>query len=117
MEKSEAIKVLAALAQPTRLDAFRHLVAAEPNGIAAGDLARLAGVPQNTLSAHLAILVQAGLARSQRHSRSIVYHAEIDTLRAVTVYLFRDCCQGRADLCMPLINELSPCCAVTEPSS
>ena len=110
MEQSAAIKVLAALAQPTRLAAFRHLVAAGPQGVAAGDLARLAGVPQNTLSAHLAVLVQAGLARSERQSRSIVYRAEIATLQAMTVFLFRDCCQGRAELCMPLIAELTPCC-------
>lgn len=110
MEQSAAIKILAALAQPTRLDAFRRLVAAEPAGLAAGDLARALDVPQNTLSAHLAILVQAGLAASQRRSRSIVYRADIDALRAMTVYLFRDCCEGRADLCLPLIAELSPCC-------
>ena len=75
MDDAGTIDALSALAQPTRLDAFRRLVAAEPDGIAAGELARLLAVPQNTLSAHLAILVRAGLATSERRSRSIIYRA------------------------------------------
>src|SRR4051794_36331203 len=72
MEDEQAILALAALAQPTRLQAFRTLVKHEPAGIAARDLARLLDVPQNTLSSHLTILSRAGLVTAQRHSRSIV---------------------------------------------
>ncbi|MDU1669293.1 MAG: metalloregulator ArsR/SmtB family transcription factor, partial [Bradyrhizobium sp.] len=69
MEDEQAVLALAALAQPTRLQAFRLLVQNEPQGLPAGELARLLEVPQNTLSAHLAVLARAGLVRSQRHSR------------------------------------------------
>lgn len=109
MDQSTAIGALAALAQPTRLDTFRRLVRREPFGIAAGELARLADVPQNTMSAHLGILARAGLIAGERRSRSIVYRADLDGLRAVIAFLLRDCCGGRTEICRPLIAELVPC--------
>ena len=63
MESKDAIEVLSALAQETRLHAFKMLVRHEPDGVAAGELARLIGVPQNTLSNHLSILSRASLVR------------------------------------------------------
>lgn len=69
---------LAALAQPTRLEAFRALIAREPVGMAAGDLARLLEVPQNTRSTHLNTLSHAGLVRGERHSRSFIYRVDLD---------------------------------------
>ncbi len=110
MENESAIPALGALAQSTRLDTFRLLVRHEPDGLAAGDIARALDVPQNTMSAHLATLARAGLVTSQRHSRSIVYRADLDTLKALTLFLVKDCCGGRAELCEPLIAELAPCC-------
>lgn len=110
MENESAIPALGALAQSTRLDTFRLLVRHEPDGLAAGDIARALDVPQNTMSAHLATLARAGLVTSQRHSRSIVYRADLDTLKALTLFLVKDCCGGRAELCEPLIAELTPCC-------
>lgn len=76
MENESAIAALAALAQSTRLDSFRLLVRHEPDGLPAGEIARLVGVPQNTMSSHLAILSRAGLVRAERQSRSIHYRAE-----------------------------------------
>ncbi len=114
MENSQAITALAALAQPTRLDTFRLLVAREPEGVPAGELARLIAVPQNTMSAHLAILAHAGLIVGERHSRSILYRADINRFREVALFLIKDCCGGRADLCAPLIADLTPCCPPTE---
>ena len=73
MDDSNIIEALSALAQPSRLKAFRLLVEKEPEGIAAGELARIIGVPQNTMSTHLSILANAGLITSERLSRSIVY--------------------------------------------
>lgn len=105
---------LGALAQDTRLGAFKLLVKHEPEGIAAGELARLLKVPQNTLSTHLAILTQAGLATSARHSRSIVYRAKLDCLRDVVLYLLRDCCDGKAELCAPIISDLTLCCSTLD---
>jgi ArsR family transcriptional regulator len=114
MEISQAIAALAALAQSTRLDTFRLLVAREPEGVPAGELARLIETPQNTMSAHLAILARAGLIIGERHSRSIIYRADLDRFREVALFLLKDCCGGRADLCAPLIADLTPCCPPTE---
>lgn len=110
MDQIKAIAALAALAQATRIETFRLLVSREPEGVAAGELARLASVPQNTMSAHLSTLAQAGLVKGERHSRSIIYRADLDVLRDVTLYLLKDCCGGNANLCAPLIDELTPCC-------
>ncbi len=76
MDNIEAIAALAALAQNTRLDTFRLLVTREPEGVPAGELARLMAVPQNTMSAHLSILARAGLVTAERRSRSIIYRAK-----------------------------------------
>ncbi len=113
MDTNEAITALAALAQPTRLDTFRRLVAAEPEGIAAGEIARAVGVPQNTMSAHLSTLANSGLVWGERHSRSIIYRADLARFRALTTFLLQDCCGGRPEVCAPLIAELTPCCPPT----
>lgn len=107
MESS--ILALAALAQTTRLDTFRLLVRHEPEGLAAGDIAAELAVPANTLSAHLGVLSRAGLITAERRSRSIIYRADLDRLGDLVLFLLNDCCQGRADLCDPLIAQLSPC--------
>lgn len=111
MDNETTIAALAALAQGTRLDTFKLLVRHEPDGLPAGEVARELAVPHNTMSAHLAILARAGLVTGERHSRSIVYRANLDRLRDVTLYLLKDCCGGREELCAPLIAELTaPCC-------
>jgi ArsR family transcriptional regulator len=110
METEEAILALAALAQSTRLEVFRLLAKHEPEGLAAGDIARALAVPQNTMSSHLSILTRAGLVSSQRHSRSIVYRANLDRFQSVALFLLKDCCGGRPEVCAPLIESLSPCC-------
>ena len=110
MESDSAIVALGALAQATRLEVFRELVRHEPTGMAAGEIARQLDVPQNTMSAHLGILARAGIIRSERHSRSIIYRADLGGLRALTLFLVKDCCAGSPDLCAPLLAELAPCC-------
>lgn len=110
MESELAISALGALAQSTRLDVFRLLVRHEPDGLAAGEVARQLDVPQNTMSAHLAILARAGLVQSERHSRSIIYRADLDGLCALVLFLVKDCCASNAELCAPLVAELIPCC-------
>ena len=114
MDNIDVIAALAALAQSTRLDTFRLLVTREPEGVAAGELARLIDVPQNTMSTHLAILSRAGLIIGERHSRSIIYRASLDRLRDLMLFLVKDCCGGRPELCTPLIAELMPCCPPAE---
>jgi ArsR family transcriptional regulator len=110
MDNIAAIGALDALAQATRLDAFRLLVQHAPGGLAAGDVARLMDVPQNTMSTHLAVLARAGLVRPERQGRMMIYRADLDRLRALTLFLVKDCCGGSAAVCAPLIAELAPCC-------
>jgi DNA-binding transcriptional ArsR family regulator len=114
MEAENVILALAALAQPTRLDVFRLLVKHEPDGLPAGDIARGLAVPHNTMSSHLGILARAGLIRSERRSRSIIYRVDLDHLRQVVTFLLKDCCSGHPSVCAPLIDALSPCCPLTE---
>ena len=110
MDSEEAVLTLAALAQPTRLNAFRILASHEPEGLAAGELARALEVPQNTLSAHLSILSRADLVTSERHSRSIVYRANLGAFQEVALFLLHDCCGGRPEICAPVMESLQPCC-------
>ncbi|WP_336367359.1 ArsR/SmtB family transcription factor [Marinobacter sp. C2H3] len=101
MDTSDALSSFAALSQDTRLQAFRLLVRAEPDGLPAGDIARQLGVPHNTLSAHLAVLARAGWVTSQRHSRTIVYRASLAHVNATVQFLVQDCCGGHPDVCTP----------------
>ena len=103
MVSDSAILALGALAQGTRLDAFRLLVRHEPEGLAAGEVAKALDVPQNTMSVHLATLARAGLIRSERRGRIINYRADLDQLKALTLFLVKDCCGGKAELCAPLM--------------
>lgn len=111
MENNLAIDCLSALAQPTRLDVFRLLVNQEPDGLPVGEIARRLNVPQNTMSTHLNILTRAGLVSSVRHSRSMIYRVELKSIRALVLFLLRDCCNGQPELCAPLITDLTTCCS------
>ena len=110
MESEYAILALGALAQSTRLDVFRLLVKREPEGLPAGEIAKTLAVPQNTMSAHLAVLSRAGLVTARRISRSIIYRADLSRFQAVMSFLVNDCCDGRPEICTPLIESITPCC-------
>jgi DNA-binding transcriptional ArsR family regulator len=110
MDDEQVILALVALAQQTRLNAFKALVASEPEGIPAGELARICSVPQNTMSSHLAILLRAQLVSAHRQSRSIIYRADLERFRNVTLHLVRDCCSGNPEVCAPIIEGLTPSC-------
>jgi DNA-binding transcriptional ArsR family regulator len=114
MDREDVILSLAALAQPTRLDCFQLLVRHEPEGLAAGEVARHLAVPHNTMSTHLAVLSRAGLIRAERRSRTIIYRASLERFRALATYLVKDCCGGRPELCAQLIEDLTPCCSSRE---
>ena len=111
MDETDAILTFAALAQDTRLQAFRMLVRCEPNGLAAGEIARRLAVPQNTMSSHLGMLSRAGLVTAERHSRSIIYRANLERARDVVTFLLRDCCGGHPDTCSAVVDALQPCCS------
>ena len=110
MEQEQAILGLAALAQSTRLEVFKILVASAPQPVPAGEIARRLAVPHNTMSAHLAVLGRAGLVRAERRSRSILYSADLAHLRAVLGFLLDDCCGGHPELCAPLASRPATCC-------
>lgn len=109
MDIESALPALAALAHPTRLDAFRLLVQQEPDGLSTGELVEASGLSQSTFSTHLAVLAKAGLVTSEKRGRQIIQRANIDTLRGLMLFLANDCCQGRAELCEPLLAELACC--------
>ena len=104
MELELVIKRLSALAQQARLEVFRLLVKAGPKGMAAGEIARKLGVPANTMSAQLLVLSNAGLVRARREGRSIIYGINFEAMRDLLVFLTKDCCGGRAEMCAPLVS-------------
>lgn len=106
MNSAEAVAVLAALGQSTRLDTFRLLVQNDPGGLPAGEVAERLNVPRNTMSNHLAILARAGLVRAERDSRQIIYRADLSRLTSLTAFLVEDCCGGLPDLCTPMLMNL-----------
>ena len=110
MDTSKATKALGALSQETRLDAFRLLVGRGSDGMAAGDIARKLNVPHNTMSAHLAILANAGLVVSRRQGRSVIYGIDLEGVPALMSFLMEDCCQGRPEVCGPLIASVLSSC-------
>ena len=111
MEQPQPIDALSALAQPTRLGAFRQLIAAYPEAVPAGEIARRAAVPHNTMSTHLATLTRAGLVTVSRESRSMLYRADLDGFRALVGFLTQDCCAGHPEICTPLFAEREAACS------
>lgn len=99
MNGSTAISALGALAQEHRLALFRLLVQAGGEGMAAGAIAEALGVPNSSLSFHLAQLSRAGLIRQERRHRSIIYSADYGAMNGLIGYLMENCCGGAA--CAP----------------
>jgi ArsR family transcriptional regulator len=101
MEKSNAVAALAALAQDNRLDVFRLLVEAGPEGMPAGGVAAALNLAPNTLSFHFDRLRQAGLITVRRNGRSLIYAARYDTMHALLGFLSENCCGGAPEACAP----------------
>ena len=99
METLEAVAALSALAQDNRLDIFRLLVQAGPEGMAAGQVAEKLGLAPNTLTFHFDRLRVAGLVTVRRDGRSMIYAAHYDAMNDLLGFLTRNCCQGAS--CMP----------------
>ena len=94
MLADRAVSALAALAQEHRLALFRLLVQAGEDGMAAGTIADALGVPNSSLSFHLAQLHKAGLVRKERQHRSIIYRADYAAINGLVGYLLENCCAG-----------------------
>jgi len=110
MDKATALQALAALGQETRLEVFRLLVRAGAEGVPAGEIATRLGTVQNTMSAHLKILGQAGLVQADRDGRSIRYAADMTGFRDLLAYLMEDCCNGAPELCQPILQAVTCKC-------
>lgn len=110
MDSKLALDALAALGQETRLDIFRLLVSCGPEGIAAGAIGDRLGTVQNTTSAHLKVLAQAGLVRAERDGRSIRYFADMTGFRDLLAFLMEDCCAGKPEICRPVIDAVTCRC-------
>ena len=110
MTSDEALAALSALGQQTRLDTFRLLVKAGPDGVPAGSIAAQVGVVQNTMSTHLRILEHAGLIRAERDGRTIRYAADMTGFRDLLAFLMEDCCNGSPELCRPIIQAVTCNC-------
>jgi ArsR family transcriptional regulator len=105
METSNAVAALVALAQDNRLDIFRLLVQAGPEGMAAGRVAEELDLAPNTLTFHFDRLRGAGLVTVRRDGRSMIYAARYETMNSLLGFLTENCCQGvpcaPAEVCKP----------------
>jgi ArsR family transcriptional regulator, arsenate/arsenite/antimonite-responsive transcriptional repressor len=115
MEMTLATKRLAALAHESRLSLYRCLMGVGPEGLAAGEIARRMQVAPNTLTAQLALLVQAGLVQSRRDGRSVIYGVDVAAMAELLHWLVQDCCAGRPELCLP--SGITACCPAKETSN
>jgi ArsR family transcriptional regulator, arsenate/arsenite/antimonite-responsive transcriptional repressor len=102
MEKTDAVAALAALAQDNRLDVFRLLVRAGPEGMPAGGVADVLDLAPNTLTFHFDRLRQAGLVTVRREGRSMIYAARFETMNALLAFLTENCCGGASQTCEPV---------------
>ena len=110
-DPTSAIAALSALAHTGRLQVFRLLVQAGPDGVSAGEVARATKSRLNTLSTNLGILSAAGLVSSRRDGRRIIYAANYAAMSELLAYLVEDCCGGNPDICAPLAEVAGRCCA------
>jgi DNA-binding transcriptional ArsR family regulator len=96
VKEDDAIKALSALSQPTRLQAFRALVVAGPDGMTPSDLAYHLDVAPSSLSFHLKELLIAGLISQERDGRNLIYRAQFDRMDGLMSFLTAHCCGGKA---------------------
>ena len=112
MEVKHAVTALSSLAQESRLEIFRLLIHAGPEGMPAGKIAEAVQIPANTLSFHIKELANAELVTSQKVGRSVIYAMHTENIGKLMLFLTEDCCQGNPDLCIP--PSASACCSSPE---
>lgn len=105
MDTQKAVTLFDALAQETRLQAFRLLVQAGPEGMAAGALAEALDTPNNTLSFHLKHMSYAGIVHSRKEGRSVIYSADFGAMQELIEFMVRDCCSGDVSIAAEAIDK------------
>ena len=105
----QALDAFGALSQETRLRMVQTLVQAGPDGMSAGAVGESVGASSSAGSFHLAHLERAGLIKSRRESRSIIYTANFEGLAALVEFLMRDCCSGHPEICAPAAVVAAEC--------
>jgi DNA-binding transcriptional ArsR family regulator len=106
MKTKSALAALAALAQESRLAAFRLLVEHAPEGLPAGEIAAKLRLPPATLSFHLKELANAGMVAPRQDGRFIWYRADLVAMNALIGYLTENCCASSAvcdPACVPAV--------------
>jgi len=111
MQERHALDAFAALSQETRLRIVRLLVQAGPDGLAAGAIGEAVGASSSNASFHLGHLERAGLIRSRREARSIIYRADMAGLTGLIRFLMEDCCRGKPEICAPALESLGSACS------
>jgi DNA-binding transcriptional ArsR family regulator len=101
MEMTDAVAALSALAQDNRLDVYRLLVRAGPEGLPAGNIASELKIAPNTLTFHFDRLRQSGLVTVRRDGRSMIYAARFDVMNGLIAFLTENCCGGAPEKCAP----------------
>ncbi len=104
MNEAQALQAFAALSQETRLQIVRLLVQAGPDGMPAGAIGEAVAASSSRVSFHLSHLERAGLIQSRRDARSIIYSVSFNSLTGLVRFLMDDCCQGRPEICQPIIT-------------
>jgi len=109
MEEKQALGMLGALSQETRLRIVRYLVQCDAEGASAGDVGKQVDATSSRASFHLSTLEQAGLITSERQSRKIIYRANFDNLGGLVSFLLNDCCGSHPDIRACCLGE-KQCC-------
>lgn len=107
MEQDDAIEAFGALAQTSRIEVFRLLVRAGPDGMQVGEIAKRLNIVPSTLSGHLSVLKRSSLLKSRRNQREIHYSANLDVVNSLVNFLLADCCDGRLENCSEIISLLN----------
>ncbi len=115
MQTKQAITILSALAQESRLAVYRLLIEHAPDGLAASVIAEKLGLANATLSFHLKELSHAGLVTSQQSGRFIYYAAVIEVMNDLIGYLTDHCCSQTGDNCGVATTLCKPQTTATQP--
>lgn len=99
MQHKLIAKKLQQLGHETRLNIYRALIKAGPDGLAVGVLQKKLQIPSSTLSHHISRLVTAGLVEQHRNGPTLICKPKIDALNTVIDYLKSECCSESTNKC------------------